>query len=141
MARARLRDSHFGDAVGLHHKPNPGCTYPMRPRKHRRPAPPQIGARGQAVIDRLLAMVSDLEPCEHDKDGFALWISTRPAHLLCGFCYQAAHVLAQDIRCAACASQAGDPEHDAAVIAKISHELGARFYLCGACADAELPSG
>jgi len=76
--------------------------------KGRRPTNPKIGARGRAVIDRLLATSGGLEPCDHDKDGFALWISIRPGYLLCGFCYQAARVLAGDIRCAACAGAAGD---------------------------------
>jgi hypothetical protein len=70
--------------------------------------------------------------CEHGKDRFALWISIRPGYLLCGFCYLAAQVLAEDIRCAACAGAAGDPDTDVTgTIAKISDELGARFYLCG----------
>jgi hypothetical protein len=90
------------------------------------------------VIDRLLPTVSDLEPCEHDKDGSTLWISTRLGHLLCPFCYQAAQVLVEEVRCAACASPAGDPDLDAVVIAKVSDELGAHFYLGGACADADL---
>jgi hypothetical protein len=113
----------------------------MRPRKRPQQTPAQIGARGQAVIDQLLATVRGLEPCEHDKDGFALWISLRPGRLLCGFCYQSAQVLAEDISCAACASPAGDPELDAVVIAKISDELGAHIYMCGTCADADLVSG
>jgi hypothetical protein len=51
------------------------------------------------VAGGLLARVSELELCEHDPDGFALWISIRPGMLLCGFCYQAARVLAEAIRC------------------------------------------
>jgi hypothetical protein len=97
-----------------------------------------MGAQGLAVIDRLLDAVDELEPCEHDKDGFALWISLRPGYLLCGFCYQAAQVLAADICCTACASAAGDPDLDAVVIVKLSEDLGAHFYLCGGCAEADL---
>lgn len=100
-----------------------------------------MGASGSAVIARLLATVNDLETCEHDKDGFALWISTRPGALLCGFCYQAAQVLAGDVRCAACARPAADPGHDAVIIAKVSDHLGAHIYLCHACADADLKPG
>ncbi len=87
-----------------------------------------------------MASADGLEPCEHDKDGFALWISVRPRHLLCGFCYQAAQVLADGVWCAACGGPAGDPDLDAVVVAKISNELGAHIYLCAACADADLNS-
>ena len=58
-----------------------------------------MGLNGQAVVDGLLARVSGLEFCEHDPDGFAMWTSTRPDGLLCGFCYQAAQVLAENIMC------------------------------------------
>jgi hypothetical protein len=92
------------------------------------------------VIDRLLVLAGGLEPCEHDKDGFALWISVRPGHLLCGFCDPAAQVLAEDSRCAACAGPAGDPDLDAVVVAKISDQLGAHYDLCAACAGADLTS-
>jgi hypothetical protein len=110
----------------------------VRLRKRQQPAGPVIGANGRAVIGRLVATVAGLEPCEHGKAGFALWISTRPGHLLGGFCYQAAQVLAGTIRCAACASPAGDPGRDAVVIARLSGGLGAHFYLCQACADCDL---
>jgi hypothetical protein len=110
----------------------------VRPRKRRQPAPQRLGARGLAVIGRVVATVSDLEPCGHDTDGFALWISTRPGHLLCEFCYQAAQVLAKDVRCAACTNPAGDPDLDAVVIARLSDCLGAHIYLCAACAQADL---
>jgi len=87
------------------------------------------------VIGHLLSvLLPGLEPCGHDKDGFALWISTRPGHLLCGFCYQAAQVLAEDVRCAACGRPAGDPSRGSAVVARLSGDLGAHFCLCGACA-------
>ncbi|HEX9034724.1 MAG TPA: hypothetical protein VF834_23005 [Streptosporangiaceae bacterium] len=109
-------------------------------RPKRWPDTPDIGANGQAVIDRVLATVAELEACEHELDGFALWISTRPRHLLCGFCYQACQVLAHDIRCAACREPAGDPSCDAVVVAKISDALGVHFYLCHACADTDLDS-
>jgi hypothetical protein len=68
-----------------------------------------MGPRGQAVVDGLLARVPGLEFCEHDSDGFAMWIATRPGRLLCGFCYQAAQVLAENVVCAACGQPAGDP--------------------------------
>jgi hypothetical protein len=60
--------------------------------------------------------------------------------LLYGFCNQAAQVLVEHIRCAACTSPAGDPSYDAVVIAKVSDEFGAHFYLCHACAGADLDS-
>jgi len=76
---------------------------PVCSRKHRPSAPPEHGSRGQAVIGRLLATVSGLEACERDAGGFEWWISARPGHLPCGCCCQAAKVLAEDMRCAACA--------------------------------------
>ena len=117
---------------------NPRCTDLVRSPKRRQPTEPVLGANGQAVIDRLLATLADLELCDHDKDGFALWISTRPGHLLCGFCYQAAQILAENIRCAACSNPAGDHDHDRVIIANLSGDLGAHFYLCQACADSDL---
>jgi len=107
------------------------------PRKRRAKGPP-TGAIANAVIDRLLAKISQLEMCEHDQDGFAMWIATRPGHLLCSFCYQAAQVLADDICCAACSAPAGVAGRDAIVVTKISEEMGAHFYLCQACMEADL---
>ncbi len=92
----------------------------------------------QAIINQLRAAISGLEPCEHDKEGFALWISTRPHHLLCGFCYQAAQVLADDVQCAVCPNTAGDPVRDAVIVAKLRDDLGAHIYLCHACTQANL---
>jgi hypothetical protein len=63
-----------------------------------------MGPTGQAVVDGLLARVPGLEFCEHDPDGFAMWIATRPSRLLCGFCYQAAQVLAENVVCAVLAT-------------------------------------
>jgi hypothetical protein len=108
-------------------------------RKRREPALPALGPRGQAIVGGLLARVDDLEFCEHDPDGFALWIATRPGNLLCGFCYQAAQVLAENIRCTACGRPAGNPDTDAVVVLKIADWLGAHFYLCQSCADHDLP--
>jgi hypothetical protein len=54
-----------------------------------------MGLRAQGVVDALLARVSELQFCEHDQDGFSMWIATRPGMLLCQFCYQAAQVLAR----------------------------------------------
>jgi hypothetical protein len=62
----------------------------------------------------------------------------RPGQLLCKFCYQAAQVLAQDVSCSACSGQAGDPDQDAIVLAKVTDSLGAHLYLCGSCADQDL---
>jgi hypothetical protein len=81
------------------------------------------------VVDGLLARAGDLEFCEHDRNGFALWIATRPGNLLCGFCYQAAQVLAENIRCTACGRPAGNPDTDAVVVLKIADWL-ARTSTC-----------
>lgn len=62
---------------------------------------PEMGPHGQAVAGQLLVRVAEMEFCEHAGGDFAFWIATRPGMLLCGFCYQAAQVLAEDIRCAA----------------------------------------
>ena len=81
---------------------------------------PAIGSRGQAVIDQLLATVTELEYCEHGCADFSFWIAARPGMLLCDFCYQAAQVLAGDIRCAACGQPAEDPGMDAIVVARVA---------------------
>ena len=86
----------------------------------------------------LLARVTELEFCEHDLDGFAMWIITRPGRLLCGFCYQTAQVLAGNIRCVACGQQAGNPDQDAIVVLKVNNRLGAHFYMCKSCTDLDL---
>jgi len=99
---------------------------------------PEIGPRGQSVIDQLLATVTELEYCEHGGADFAFWIAARPGMLLCDFCYQAAQVLASDIRCAACGQPAGDPGMDAVVVARVAPWLGAHFYLCSSCAELDL---
>jgi hypothetical protein len=109
-------------------------------RWRRRPSPP-TGPRGQAVIDGLLARVGELDPCGHDADSFFLWLSVRPDSLLCGFCYQAAQVLAGDIACAACGRPAGNPGTDATLVAKVADWLGVHIYLCGWCAQADLRDG
>jgi hypothetical protein len=92
---------------------------------------PATDPTGQAVLEWLISRISELEFCEHDPEGFAMWISTRPGQLLCRFCYQAAQVLAQDVRCPAFGQQAGDPDQDAIVLAKVTDWLGAHLYLCG----------
>jgi hypothetical protein len=79
-----------------------------------------MGPRGQAVIDQLLATVTELETCEHGCGDCAFWIAARPGLVLCGFCYQAAQVLATDLRCAACGQPAGDPGTDAVVVARVA---------------------
>jgi hypothetical protein len=56
----------------------------MSTREPRKQSLPATGPNGQAVIDWLLARVGELEFCEHDLDGSAIWISTRPNRLLCG---------------------------------------------------------
>lgn len=112
----------------------------MGPHEPRQLPPPQTGANSQQVIDWLLANASNVEPCEHGPGEFAVWISLRPGELLCAFCHEAAQVLSHDIRCATCGSPAADPIPDAHVIAKVSDQLGAHFYLCGPCAQTDLRS-
>jgi hypothetical protein len=97
-----------------------------------------MGPLGQAVINRLLARVSEFEFCEHGPADFAFWTATRPGMLLWEFCYQAAQVLAEDIQCAACGQPAGDPTQDAVVVARVAAWLGAHFYLCAFCAELNL---
>jgi len=103
-----------------------------------RQALPDMGPRGQAVIDQVLATVTELECCEHGCADFAFWIAARPGMLLCDFCYQAAQVLASDIRCAACGRPAGHPGTGAVVVARVVPRLGAHFYLCSSCAELDL---
>ena len=67
-----------------------------------------------------------------------MWISTRPDRLLCGFCYQAAQVLAENIMCHAYGRQTGDPDRDAIVVLRVTGWLGAHFYLCKSCTDRDL---
>jgi hypothetical protein len=99
---------------------------------------PEMGPHGQAVVDQLLARVAELEFCEHASGDFAFWISARPGMLLCEFCYQAAQILAGDIRCAACRRPAGDPGKDVVVVARVAAWLGAHLYLCSPCAEMDL---
>ena len=99
---------------------------------------PETGPLGQAVIARLLARVSELEFCEHGPADFVFWTATRPTMLVCDFCFQAAQVLAEDIRCTACGQPAGDPTQDAVVVARVAPWLGAHFYLCALCTDLDL---
>jgi hypothetical protein len=99
---------------------------------------PELGPRGQAVIDQLLAAVAELECCEHGGTDFFFWIAARPGMLLRDFCYQAAQVLAGDVRCSACGQSAGDPGRDAVVVARVAPWLGAHFYLCSSCAELDL---
>jgi len=40
--------------------------------KRRQQSLPAIGPKGQAVVDGLLARVTELEFCEHDSDGDAI---------------------------------------------------------------------
>ncbi len=100
-----------------------------------------MGPMGQAVVDGLLARVTELEHCEHDQHGFAYWIATRPDWLLCGFCYEAAQVMTDSVRCAACGQNAWNPDQGPVVMHKVSNWLGAHFYLCKSCADLDLHIG
>jgi len=74
-------------------------------RKRRQLSLPDKGPKGQAVVDRLLERVSEPEFCEHNPDGFALWMSTRPGDLRRWFCYQAAQVLAENVSARPAASR------------------------------------
>jgi hypothetical protein len=77
--------------------------------------------------------VAELDACEHDKDGFALWTSL-PGRLPCGFCDQAAQVLTEESAAPAAAILPTVPA-TAVLIAEVSDDPGAHFYLCEACAD------
>jgi hypothetical protein len=113
----------------------PGLDW-LGERQRRQPAAlPEIGPPGQTVIDRLLARVSELEFCAHGPADFAFWTATRPKKLACDFCFEAAQVLAEDIRCTACGQPAGDPTQDAVVVARVAPWVGAHFYLCALCAE------
>jgi hypothetical protein len=105
------------------------CAGLVRLPKRGRRSAPAAGGSATAVVGWLMTTVTELESCEHGKEDFALWISAWPGMLLCMLCYQAAQVLAEEIRWAACASLAGDPGRDAVVIAKVSDELGAHLPL------------
>ena len=107
-------------------------------RKRSRRSLPAMGAKSQAMVEGLLARVPGLELCEHDPDGFAMWIATRPGSLLCKFCYQAAQVLAENVVSGACGQPAGDPDMDAMVMVKVTDWLGAHFYLCRSCAELDM---
>jgi hypothetical protein len=76
--------------VMLAHRAAPGWTGPVSRRNRDRRPVPALGPRAQGVADTLLARVSQLQPCEHEHDGFSMWIATPPGMLLCKFCYQAA---------------------------------------------------
>jgi hypothetical protein len=102
-----------------------------------RQALPGIGPRGQAVIDQLLAAVTELEFCEHGREDFALWIAARPGMVLCDFCYQTAQVLPQTSGARRAGSQPG-------IRARTrwwwpgSPWLDAHFSLCSWCAELDL---
>jgi hypothetical protein len=87
------------------------------------------------VVDKLLAEVTELEFCEHELDGFAMWIVTRPDRLLCKFCYQALRCWQRTSWARPCGQPAGDPVQDAIVVVKVMNWLGAHFYLCTGLAD------
>jgi len=70
-----------------------------------------MGPKDQAVVDRL-ARVSELEFCEHDPE---------------------------NVGCAACGEQAGDPAADAIAVLRVAAWLGAHFYLCQSCTAQDLP--
>src|SRR5215467_2868057 len=97
----------------LAHRGEPGWTGPDEQTQARPPVRACHGRQAQGVVDALLARVSELQLCEHEQDGFSIWIATRPGMLLCQFCYQAAQILGEDITCAACGHPAGDPDADA----------------------------
>ena len=98
-----------------------------------------LGPRALAVIESVLARFSVLVKCEHLAEGQdAFWVALRPDSLLCGFCWEAAQVLAGDAACSACGCPAGDPRRDCVVVAKPVTGLGVHFWLCEACSNADI---
>ena len=122
----------------MHIVVNQAGLAPVSRRKRARRPVPAIGPRAQGVVNALLARVSELQFCEHEQDGFSMWIATRPDMLLCKFCYQAAQVLGEDIICAACGHPVGDPDTDAIVVVKLADWLGAHLCLCQPCTRLDL---
>ncbi len=53
-------------------------TWPCEPPERDSQLPPATAPNTQAVLEQLLARVSKLKFCQHDPDGFAMWISTPP---------------------------------------------------------------
>lgn len=95
------------------------------------PLPP-AGPNTERIAGRVLPRPDRLQGCEHQPGEFATWISTQPGRLLCTSSYRAAQQT-PGIRCAACHGPAGDPDHDAIIVAKISESTGAHVYLCHTC--------
>jgi hypothetical protein len=101
ICREVARGRWPGLCLLLARRADPKWTAQVSGRDHRRQTLPQMGPHGQAVINQLLARAADLQFCEHAPLDFAFRIASRPGMLLCDFCYQAAQMLAEDIRCAA----------------------------------------
>jgi hypothetical protein len=98
-----------------------------------------VGPRALAVIESVLARFSVLVECEHLAEGQdAFWVALRPDGLLCGFCWEAAQLLAGDAACSSCARPAGDPRRDCVVVAKPVTGLAVHFWLCEACGNADI---
>lgn len=98
-----------------------------------------LGPRALAVIESVLARFSVLAECEHLAEGEdAFWVAPQPDSLLCGFCWEAAQVLAGDAACSACGRPAGDLGRDCVVVAKPVTGLAVHFWLCEACGNADI---
>jgi hypothetical protein len=98
-----------------------------------------LGLRALAVIESVLARFSVLVECEHLAEGEdAFWVALQPDSLLCGFCWEAAQVLAGDAACSACGRPATDPHRDCVVVAKPVTGLAVHFWLCEACSNADI---
>jgi hypothetical protein len=100
-------------------------------------------SRGQTVMDEVLQDLDVLERCEHlaRRACMRYWIALDPDRLVCEFCWGAAQVLASSasLRCEFCGWPVTDPEGaDAVVVARLAPDLAVHFWLCGACADADI---
>ena len=96
-----------------------------------------VGPRALAVIESVLARFSVLVECEHLAEGQdAFWVALQPDSLLCGFCWEAAQVLAGDAACSSCARPAGDPRRDCVVVANADFRAGGSGQSCRVIAAA-----
>jgi predicted amidophosphoribosyltransferase len=80
-----------------------------------------------------------LAECEHLAEGQdSFWVALQPDGLLCGFCWEAAQVLAGDVACSSCSRPAGDAGRDCVIVAKPVTGVVVHFWLCQACGDADV---
>lgn len=76
--------------------------------------------------------------CTSAENGSQLGSPLKSWESVCGFCYQAAQVLATNIGCAACGQLAGDPGTDAVVMARVVPWLGGPLLSVSWCAELDL---